>query len=229
MTLIIAHRGASRAAPENTVAAFRRAVAMGADAVALDVRRTRDDRLVVHHDPTREGRALRAMGVDELPTGVPELAEALDACAGVVVNIEIKNDPDEPDHDPSEWVAGAVAALLARRGGGLRWLISSFRIQTVDRVRRIAPGVRTAWLTYQLDDAAIAAVVAGGHHAVHPYYELVSAESLRAAHAAGIAVNTWTCDDPERMADLIAWGIDGICTNVPDVALAVRARWGTPA
>ena len=42
-------------------------------------------------------------------------------------------------------------------------------------------------------------------------------------HAAGIAVNTWTCDDPERMRELIGWGVDGICTNVPDIALAVRA------
>jgi len=230
MSLVIAHRGASRAEHENTVAAFERAVALGAEGIELDVRRSADDRLVVHHDPVlADGRVIRHTAFADLPGHVPDLATALDACAGAFVNIEIKNDPDEPDHDPSEWVAGAVAALLARRGGGLRWLISSFRIQTVDRVRRIAPGVRTAWLTYQLDDAAIAAVVAGGHHAVHPYYELVSAESLRAAHAAGIAVNTWTCDDPERMADLIAWGIDGICTNVPDVALAVRARRGTPA
>src|SRR5690606_32215522 len=80
MTLIIAHRGASRAAPENTVAAFRRAVEMGADAIELDVRRTGDDRLVVHHDPSiADGRAIRELSAGELPGWVPEMSDALDA------------------------------------------------------------------------------------------------------------------------------------------------------
>ena len=48
-------------------------------------------------------------------------------------------------------------------------------------------------------------------------------DASTSAHAAGIAVNTWTCDDPDRMRELIEWGVDGICTNVPDIALAVRA------
>lgn len=228
---MIAHRGASRAEPENTVAAFERAVAMGADGIELDVRRTGDDRLVVHHDPRlADGRAIRATRSAELPPSVPDLAAALDACTGAFVNIEIKNAPAEPDHDPSDWVASRVAELLAGRGGGPRWLISSFRMETVDHVRRVAPAVRTAWLTYLLDEAAIAATAAAGHDAIHPYHGSVTADGVRAAHAAGLSVNTWTCDEPERMAALVAWGVDGICTNVPDVALRVRAgeRPGTP-
>jgi len=230
VTLVIAHRGASAAEPENTLAAFTRAVALGAEGIELDVRRTADDRLVVHHDAhLPDGRVIRRTAAGELPDHVPTLEAALDACAGAFVHIEIKNDPNDPDHDPSNWVASRVATELDRRGDAARWLISSFNLATVDRMRNVAPFVRTAWLTYQLDTEVIATAAAHRHPAVHPYYELVDADGLRAAHVAGLAVNTWTCDDPARMADLIAWGIDGICTNVPDVALAVRASAGTRA
>jgi glycerophosphoryl diester phosphodiesterase len=56
---------------------------------------------------------------------------------------------------------------------------------------------------------------------VHPEVSRVSRELIETFHAEGLAVNTWTCDDPSRMRELISWGIDGICTNVPDVALGV--------
>lgn len=223
VTLVIAHRGASAEQPENTIAAFERAIALGADGIELDVRRTADDRLVVHHDPNlADGRPIRATRASDLPEQIPTLSQALDACAGAFVNIEIKNDPSEADHDPADWVAWQVAGHLARRGGGPRWLISSFRLATVAQMRRVAPGVRTAWLTYALDDDVIAACTAGRHAAAHPWVGALTREAVDAAHAAGVAVNTWTCDDPARMRELIAWGVDGICTNVPDVALAVR-------
>lgn len=224
MTLVIAHRGASRAEPENTVAAFRRAGELGADGVELDVRRTADDRLVVHHDPVlADGRVIRETRADELPAALPELDAALDACAGMFVNIEIKNDPDEADYDPTEWVAHRTIAALARRATDRRWLISSFRHDTVATCRRLTSTIPTAWLVTDPTESVIERAAAAGHAAVHPWVELVTAKSIRAAHAAGLAVNTWTCDDPERMRELIAWGVDGICTNVPDVALGVRA------
>ena len=224
MTLIIAHRGASRAEPENTLAAFRRAASDGADGVELDVRRTADDRLVVHHDAALgDGRLIRETTSADLPGAVPELSAALDACDGMFVNIEIKNDPDEPDFDPTEWIAHRVAAELAFRGTGRRWLISSFRSETLAVYRRLAPSVATAWLIERPTHAVIARAAAEGLVAVHPDVRLVTVQSIRAAHAAGLAVNTWTCDDPERMNELISWGVDGICTNVPDVAVAVRS------
>lgn len=227
MTLVIAHRGASRAEPENTVAAFRQAVAMGADGIELDVRRTGDDRLVVHHDPRlADGRTIRELPAAELPGDVPLLAEALDACDGAFVNIEIKNDPGEPDFDPTEWVSYQVAVELERRGADPRWLISSFRLETVAASRGLSPRVRTAWLVEAADSGVLEAVAAGGHVAVHPWVGALDAATVRAAHAAGLAVNTWTCDDPDRIRELIAWGVDGICTNVPDVALEIRAACG---
>ncbi len=223
MTVVIAHRGASRAEPENTIAAFRRAVEMGAEGIELDVRRTVDDALVVHHDAVLDdGRVIRHTASTELPDHVPSLSAALDACAGAFVNVEIKNSPSEPDFDPSDWVAHRTVIELGARGADQRWLVSSFRLATVDTVRRLAPGVRTAWLVVGAGPEQLTATVAARHVAIHPYVDALDADVVRAAHAAGLAVNTWTCDDPERMRQLIAWGIDGICTNVPDVALAVR-------
>lgn len=223
MTLVIAHRGASRAERENTIAAFVRAVEMGADGIELDVRRTADDVLVVHHDAMLgDGRIVRQVPAGELPDHVPTLSAALDACAGAFVNVEIKNDPSEPDFDPTEWAAHRTLIELGRRGADARWLVSSFRLETVDLVRSLARSVRTAWLVVAAGDAEIDATVANGHIAIHPYVNTLDAEVIRGAHARGLAVNTWTCDDPDRMRQLIAWGVDGICTNLPDVALAVR-------
>lgn len=224
MTLIVAHRGASRAEPENTLAAFRRAAELGADGVELDVRRTVDDRLVVHHDPAvADGRVIRQTPASDLPDTVPLLADALDACAGMFVNIEIKNDETEPDFDPTDWVAHRTAIELVRRGTDTRWLISSFRHETIELCRRLLPDVRTAWLVMVATDEVIAAAAAGGHVAVHPWVGDLDRSAVNLAHALGLAVNTWTCDDPGRIRELLAWGVDGICTNVPDVALEIRA------
>jgi glycerophosphoryl diester phosphodiesterase len=225
VTVIIAHRGASAAEPENTLAAFARAAQLGADAVELDVRATADRRLVVHHDPrTGDGAVIVESVAADLPRSIPDLAAALDACDGMFVNIEIKNDPEEPDFDPSDWTARAVCGLLARRGQLRRWLISSFRYETIAVCHAVLPGVRTAWLVGGADPATVERAAAGGHDAIHPWVVGLTEDQVRRAHIAGLAVNTWTCDDPDRMRELIAWGIDGICTNVPDVALAVRRQ-----
>jgi glycerophosphoryl diester phosphodiesterase len=225
MAQVMAHRGASRAERENSIAAFHRAREMGADAVELDVRRTSDGALVVHHNPhLADGRLIADLAAAELPDEVPTLSAALDACAGMWVNVEIKNDESEPDFDPTDSIADETMALLVARDTDDQWLISSFRIETVDRCRAIAPHIRTAWLTVAVPDDVVATVTARGHVALHPWVGMLTREHLDACHAAGIAVNTWTCDDPERMAELIEWGIDGICTNVPDVALRVLGR-----
>ncbi len=223
VTLIIAHRGASFAEPENTIDAFRRAVVMGADGVELDVRRTADDRLVVHHDAhLPDGRVVRETPVAELPERIPTLAAALDACDGVFVNIEIKNDPADPDFDPGEWVMHRTATELAVRGGGRRWLISSFRRETVEVCRRVLPSARAAWLVVDAGMAVLQRCADEGYDAVHPWAERLDADTIAAAHRLGLAVNTWTCDDPDRIGELMALGVDGICTNRPDVALSIR-------
>lgn len=196
---------------------------MGAHAVELDARRCGDGILVVHHDAVLpDGRALVEVGLGELPPYVPTLDAALDACAPRWVNVEVKNDPRDPDFDGTDRIADEVVALLRRRVEPPgHWLISSFRLETVDRCREIAPEIPTAWLTVAADPKHVQQVRERGHAAVHPWVGGLTAEFVDACHAAGLAVNTWTCDDPERMRELITWGVDGICTNVPDVALAV--------
>lgn len=226
---VIAHRGASHAAPENTVEAFRLAAQLGSDAAELDVRRTRDGALVVHHNPDLpDGRMIVELDAVDLPVSVPTLQQALDACAGMWVNVEIKNDPTEPDFDPTDAIADQTMAELIERGEHERWVISSFRIETVDRCRAIADAsslpIRTAWLTSITPDGVAEMLAGRGHAALHPWVRVLGREVIDDCHAHGVQVNTWTCDDPDRMRELIGWGIDGICTNEPDVALAVLGR-----
>lgn len=223
MTQVVAHRGASKRSRENTIEAFALAAALGADAVELDVRRTADGALVVHHNPQLDdGRVIATLAVAELPNHVPTLSAALDACAGMWVNVEIKNDPTEPDFDPSDQIADHTVALLQQRSEDGRWLISSFRLETIDRCRAVVPTIRTAWLTVDVPADVGALLRARGHVALHPWVGTLTADDVRACHQHGVQVTTWTCDDPARMSEMIGWGIDGICTNVPDVALAAR-------
>ncbi len=229
MVEVLAHRGASQAAPENTIAAFHLAGAMGSDAVELDVRRTADGLLVVHHDPfLDDGRPIVDANACDLPAHIPHLGAALDACAGMWVNVEIKNDPEEPDFDPTDSIADRTIAELRDRDDDARWLVSSFRIETIDRCRSLAPSIRTAWLVVEVPDDVIATMVGRGHMALHPWVASLLRSHIDVCHGAGIEVNTWTCDDPVRMAELVEWGIDGICTNVPDVAVEVLGR-ATPS
>ena len=79
-----------------------------------------------------------------------------------------------------------------------------------------------------MPDDVISTMVARGHAALHPWVAALHRSHVDACHGAGIIVNTWTCDEPRRMAELIEWGIDGICTNVPDLAIAVIAERGAP-
>lgn len=223
-TAVIAHRGASRAARENTVEAFRLARRMGADLVELDVRRSADDVLVVHHDATlADDRPVITVPAAELPPHVPTLTAALEACEGMGINVEIKNLPGDLDFDDQDQVAHAVPGVVRRLGLTGSVLVSSFNLRTVDVVRHVDPSLATAWLVVAVGDLdeTVARTVQHGHVALHPHHVLVDERLVGACHAAGLAVNTWTVDDPARMAELVALGVDGICTNVPDLARAV--------
>ncbi|MEQ1785950.1 MAG: glycerophosphodiester phosphodiesterase [Acidimicrobiales bacterium] len=228
--LVIAHRGASAAFAENTRSAFEGAVAQGADGVELDVRRTADRALALSHDDTLpDGTVVVESAFADLPSDVIDLGTALDVCASLaVVNIEIKNWPDDRDFDPTEQVAAEVVALLAARGelDDGRNLISCFHLPTVDRVHELAPGLPTAWLLglVEAPEALIDKAAAHGHVAVHPHHAFVNEAFVNHAHAAGLVVNTWTCDEPERIRWLADLGVDGVVTNVPDVALAALGR-----
>jgi glycerophosphoryl diester phosphodiesterase len=228
--LVLAHRGASRVAPENTIEAFSRARELGADGVELDVRRTADDVLVVHHDPhvddfgliaAHSFAALRAARPD-----APTLVEVLAECKGLLVNVEIKCLPWEPDADGADRpVVRAVAAAL--RAHAPDAIVSSFDLDAVDACRVIAPELATAWLTSGQDVATASAIAAAhGHLWLHPDCRATLAEpdaGIQAAHDHGLRVDVWTVDEPDEIRVLAAAGVDAIVTNAPDVALAALA------
>jgi glycerophosphoryl diester phosphodiesterase len=139
-----------------------------------------------------------------------------------VVDVEIKNLPGEPDFDETDRIAAAVAELLAARPEPPEtWLISCFRRETIDRCRATEPSIATGWLTIgAVADDDIAWATHAGHTAIHPWDPTVDSSTIARCHAAGLQVNTWTCNDVERARELAAWGVDGICTDVPDVLVA---------
>jgi glycerophosphoryl diester phosphodiesterase len=226
VTAVIAHRGASRVERGNTIAAFERAVERGSDGIELDVRRTADGVLVTHHDAElSDGRAIIRTNRRDLPFYVPSLAEALDACAGVRVNIEIKNDPADPDYDPDDTTVDGVLAELRRRGSDAeRWLVSSFRLETIDRCRELAPDVPTAWLVVTVEPSTPELLRAKGHAAVNPAVGCLDRVAVGRCHSAGLTINAWTCNDPEQARELADWGVDGIFTDVPRVILDAFGR-----
>jgi glycerophosphoryl diester phosphodiesterase len=220
--LVIGHRGASAEAPENTVAAFTIAAAQGADWVELDVRLTTDSELAVVHDAyLPDGRIVADLARSELPHQVPVLAEALAASVPMGVNVEIKHDPVEPGFADDRHIADITVAAVA--DSPVAVLISSFDLLVIDRVRHLAPELPTAYLvvdpTSPLD--AVDACVTGGHSALHPWHKSVDAALVDRCHEAGLAVNVWTVDDPDRIRQLAALGVDGIVTNHPAIALEV--------
>ncbi|HEX6312033.1 MAG TPA: glycerophosphodiester phosphodiesterase [Acidimicrobiia bacterium] len=231
--LILAHRGACRAAPENTVAAFREAAAQGADGVELDVHRSADGELVVHLDAEVPGIGVLgehpAADIRAALPSVPTLAEALDACEGMLVNVEVKNLPGDADYDPDDRVAAAVVGLLHARGGRDDVLVSSFNLASIDRVRELDGGLPTAFLTLVGFDPldAVAVVADRGHAALHPDVRSlvgpVAGATAERAHAAGVAVNAWTVNLPEEVRRLAAAGVDAVITDVPDLARAALA------
>ena len=221
---ILGHRGASGAHAENTVEAYAAAREMGADGVELDVRRTRDSAMAISHDAAlADGRVIVELDAADLPEHVLLLDEALTACAGLIVNVEIKNVPQDPDYDPDDWLAGEVARVVGERKLRANVVVSSFNIETVDRVRDADPAIRRGYLTDPRWDqmAALERVIEGGHHVLHPHHFAVNPPLVERCHEAGVLVTTWTVNDPDRMRWLVDdCGVDAIITDFPDVAVA---------
>ncbi len=230
---VIAHRGASATHHENTIEAFRAAIEQGARGIELDVRLSADEVLVIHHDAhLADGRLVAELRADELPDQVPTLGEALDVTGDLWVNIEIKNVPDEPDFDDRHRISVAVAGLVAASTGfdegntADRFMISSFNVASVDRIKELDPSIPAALLAWgQIDpNALIARAVAHGFQAIHPHDILVDQGFVTKAHEAGLEVNVWTVDDEDRIVELADFGVDGIITNDPARAVEVLAE-----
>lgn len=228
--LVLAHRGACLRAPENTVEAFTVARDLGADGVELDARRTRDGVLVLSHDPVVAGLGLLIehtfAEVRAAVPSVPTLEEAFDVLAGLVVNVEIKGFPTEPDADTERVVARGVVDLVDRRGLHDHVIVSSFELACIDAVREFDGRVTTGWLTMGLPSASALPIAAErGHEWLNPDRETMlgaaADATMREAAHLGRRIAVWTVDDPDEIRALAAAGVDAIITNAPDVALSV--------
>ena len=223
MTQVIAHRGSTYAARENTLEAFQAARELGADGVELDVHLSSDGVVVVHHDAEVAGLGpIAGTSSKALPQWLPTLEESLECCGQLLVNVEVKQN--------SEAVSGAdallwskVAEIIVKRGEAAKVVVSSFSLAAVDAVRSHAPSLATALLVEPTDDAVAAVALARrhGHGGVHPFHVSVNEALMEAAAAAFVAIRPWTVDDPARVVALAELGVDTVITN--DVTAALRA------
>ena len=226
MTAIFAHRGCTQGFTENTVDAFAEARRLGADGVELDVRLTADGALAVHHDAEIPGTGtIDQLGVGDLPAHVPLLPDVLAVCEGMVVNVEIKNAPQDPGWDPGEAVAALTAAAIEEAGWTARVIVSSFQTATLRAVQaadgRLALGA--LWGFAAEVEPALALAVEAGFAAVHPFVASVDRELVERAHAMGLAINVWTVNAPDDLRALVAADADAVITDRLGEALAVAS------
>ena len=216
MTLDIAHRGASRDAPENTLDAFALAIEQGADMIETDLHLSADGQVPLFHDMKLGGRAVSSLTLSELREqvpGLPTLEETLDRFGPEIGwNLELKT---HPKHD-YPGLEARVLAEVKKRGLLERTLFSCFFDTALARLREIEPAARIGLLVSRRSNLAIAERAERlGAEAVHPELSLADEALVADLHARGYRVNVYTVDDPEDQRRLIGWGIDGIFTNVP--------------
>lgn len=223
MTAVFAHRGCAEGFTENTIDAFAEARRLGADGVELDVRLTADGALAIHHDAEIPGLgAIAQLEVAHLPAHVPLLADVLAVCEGMVVNVEIKNAPQDPGWDAGEAVAALTAAAIEEAGWTSRVIVSSFQMATLRAVQaadgRLALGA--LWGFGADSEPALAAAAEAGFVAVHPFVMSVNPVLVERAHAMGLAINVWTVNAPEDLRAMVAAGVDTVVTDRLREALA---------
>jgi glycerophosphoryl diester phosphodiesterase len=229
VTAIFGHRGCTEGFVENTIEAFVEARRVGADGVEFDVRRSADGALVIHHDAEVEGVGLIPdVAVGDLPAYVPLFAAAIEACAGMQMNVEVKNKPGDPGHDPSGSLARAVAAELVEHDRLEGVIVSSFDAPTIEAVRAAEPALPVGLLlgvTARLPDA-MGVALDRGYQAVHPFFASVKADFVDRCHEAGLGVNVWTPNADADLEAMLDAGVDTLITDRLSAALALVARRG---
>ncbi len=217
MTLIIAHRGASADAPENSLEAFRLARQLGADGVELDVHASVDGVPVVHHDAVINDTPIASATVAEIrrmraPTGhpIPTLAEALETLRDMAVFVEVKNFP--PDWDD------ALFAALDNGPVPSNYRIHSFDHRIIVRLRAERDDFGYGVLAASYAVSPLNAIREAGAGVLWQHESLIDLALVGAAHAEEYEVYAWTVDDERRIRELAEFGVDAICTNRPDRA-----------
>ncbi|MEE9352852.1 MAG: glycerophosphodiester phosphodiesterase family protein [Candidatus Thorarchaeota archaeon] len=222
--LVIAHRGASGYAPENTLKAFRTAWEMSADMVELDVQETSDGHLVCIHDfelpRTTNGEGyvgeLTYREIKELDAGqgerVPLLSEVLDFAVGRIgVNIEVK----------ALNVEKLILDLVTERELLDSVMFSSFMHNTVRVIKNLNADARTAIILSEPRDDAVRYALDFGANAINPPFETLTPELVKDAHEANLEVFPYTMNDASSMRKLLSIGVDGLITDLPDVCVKV--------
>lgn len=237
--LLLAHRGASAYAPENTLAAFQLAMQQGAHGVELDAKLSADGEIVVMHDAsvdrTTDGRgkvnelplaALRELQAagrfrDRFPNErIPTLVEVLETLGSqALINIELTNYSSQRDGLPE-----LAAELVESMDLQANVLFSSFLPANLKRVRRRLPQARVAILALP----GLAGWPGRGWFGrraapeiVHPHHSDVSPEFVRQEHARGRRVHTWTVNDPNAARAFLLMGVDGLISDDPPALLKV--------
>jgi glycerophosphoryl diester phosphodiesterase len=223
--LIIAHRGASGHAPENTLAAFQLAMDHQADGIELDVMLSKDQQIVVIHDDTVDRTTNGSGRVKELPLEalqvldagggekIPTLEDVLGTFGGqCLINIELKNYASPFDALPI-----LVAKMVNTFGLTDKVLISSFNPFNFRRFRRHCPGVKLGLLTLP-NKANLWVWRWFNYDALHPYYQDVDRDLVSKAKASQQQVNVWTVDSPDEIRRLATLKVDSLITNYPKEA-----------
>jgi glycerophosphoryl diester phosphodiesterase len=235
--MVIAHRGASSHAPENTFAAFDLALQLGARDIELDVHLSRDGHVVVIHDdrldrttngsgPVAEQTlaALRRLdsgswfGVAFAGERLPAFDEVLERYKGRVhLHVEIKG------RSPS--LAPRTADLIRRQDMADEVTITSFQEARLEEMRAYAPELPAGWLVVEASDTVIARARALGLTQLCPRADTVTPDLVRRLHAEGFAVRVWGVTTEELMRQLVEAGVDGMTVDFPDKLVAyLRGR-----
>jgi glycerophosphoryl diester phosphodiesterase len=234
---IIAHRGASGHAPENTMAAFERAVELGVVFIETDLHLTRDARFVAIHDRTLE-RTTNGRGnvadftlaeLRRLDSGlwydrqfmgqrIPTLEDILDFSRqhDVVFYLEVK-------YDAAWGMHHALVGALQKQQDAARTIVISFDASAIESVRKLDASIMTGLLVEEgpnQHDAVRRALEVGARQ-LCPSAALVTPELAEQTHRADLLLATWTVDDPDEMRRVIAAGADGVMTDFPDRLMAV--------
>lgn len=235
--LVWAHRGASGYAPENTLAAFQKAVDLGADGVELDIQLTKDDQIVVIHDETidrtSDGKGwvkdytleeLRAFNYNRTKpeykhADIPTMREVFELLkpTGLFINIEIKTGVVF-----CEKIEEKILALTKEMGMEDRVCYSSFNHYTVTRIHALKPDAEVGFLYADGPIDMPSYGVKHGVNALHPaLYNLQYDGFVKECKEKGLKLNVWTVNERPYMEMCCQYGVDAIITNYPDIAKEV--------
>ena len=235
--LVWAHRGASGYAPENTLAAFQKAVDLGADGVELDIQLTKDDQIVVIHDEmidrTSDGKGwvkdytleeLRAFNYNRTKpeykhADIPTMREVFELLkpTGLFINIEIKTGVVF-----YEKIEEKILALAKEMGMEDRVCYSSFNHYTVRRIHELKPDAEVGFLYADGPIDMPSYGVKHGVNALHPaLYNLQYDGFVKECKEKGLKLNVWTVNERPYMEMCCQYGVDAIITNYPDIAKEV--------